>query len=200
LRIPFRVIAIAGDELRVREILACTVEFPEHRFGVMLRDPEHRARRIEELAGYAMGLNWPQNITLITSSLVIPGIDFVHNTSGQLSDPAIEYPTGINVGYSVHSIREATLAEGRGAAYVSFSPVYPTDSKPGATGRGTAVLQDICERVSMPVFALGGIDDRNLVDCLAAGAAGFAGISLFHPARRASLRRALSILEGIKPL
>jgi len=72
-------------------------------------------------------------------------------------------------------------AQGEGADFVAFGPVFDTASKQvyGAPA-GLARLQEVAfELTPFPVFALGGITADNAVDCLQVGAMGLAGISLF---------------------
>ena len=62
-----------------------------------------------------------------------------------------------------------------GAAYIGAGPVWETPTKPDADPPiGLEGLARICEAVSIPVVAIGGIDATNAADCLRAGAAGVA--------------------------
>lgn len=79
------------------------------------------------------------------------------------------------IGVSAHSVAEAQLAAAEGANYITASPVFLTDSKPGY---GPALepegLAAIVASVSIPVLALGGVTAENAAACIAAGAAGVA--------------------------
>lgn len=79
------------------------------------------------------------------------------------------------IGVSAHSVAEAQLAAAEGANYLTASPVFLTDSKPGY---GPALepegLAAIVASVSIPVLALGGVTAENAASCIAAGAAGVA--------------------------
>lgn len=79
------------------------------------------------------------------------------------------------IGVSAHSVAEAQLAVAEGANYLTASPVFLTDSKPGY---GPALepegLAEIVASVSVPVLALGGVTAANAAQCIAAGAAGVA--------------------------
>ena len=79
------------------------------------------------------------------------------------------------IGVSAHSVAEAQLAAAEGANYVTASPVFATDSKPGY---GPALepegLAQIVASVRIPVLALGGVNAVNAASCIAAGAAGVA--------------------------
>ena len=79
------------------------------------------------------------------------------------------------IGVSAHSVAEAQLAAAEGANYVTASPVFATDSKPGY---GPALepegLAQIVASVRIPVLALGGVTAENAASCIAAGAAGVA--------------------------
>lgn len=75
-------------------------------------------------------------------------------------------------GVSAHSLEEILLADGCGADYVFYSPVFETSCKPGAVPKGTDALEKICKKSPLPVYALGGILPENAVLCLKAGAAG----------------------------
>lgn len=79
------------------------------------------------------------------------------------------------IGVSAHSVAEAQLAAAEGANYLTASPVFLTDSKPGY---GPALepegLAAIVSSVSIPVLALGGVTAENAASCIAAGAAGVA--------------------------
>ncbi len=84
---------------------------------------------------------------------------------------------GLNVGCSVHSIEEAQMAEEKGADYVVFGHIYPTQSKPDLTPRGLEALKRLTDSVSIPVIAIGGIKPSNISDVNKAGASGIAVMS-----------------------
>lgn len=83
----------------------------------------------------------------------------------------------LTLGLSASTRREAALAEFRGATYIGAGPVWATPSKPDAAAPiGLDGLAEICQSVSVPVVAIGGIDASNAADCIRSGAAGVAVI------------------------
>lgn len=81
------------------------------------------------------------------------------------------------VAVSTHSVEEVARAREQGADFVVFGPVFEKNAK--IASDGLQRLQEAC-RIAIPVFALGGATRANASSCLAAGAAGIAGIRLFQ--------------------
>jgi thiamine-phosphate pyrophosphorylase len=89
---------------------------------------------------------------------------------------------GPMIAVSCHSMREVELAEGQGADFAVFGPVF---EKAGSPAPGVRALEQVCQsrravNPRMPVLAIGGVDLQNAAACLAAGADGIAGIRLFQ--------------------
>jgi thiamine-phosphate pyrophosphorylase len=79
------------------------------------------------------------------------------------------------IGVSAHSAAEAQTATAEGANYVTASPVFETESKPGyGPALGPEGLAAITSAVAAPVLALGGVTPENAGACIEAGAAGIA--------------------------
>lgn len=79
------------------------------------------------------------------------------------------------IGISCHSLHEATEAALCGADYITLSPVFLTDSKPGyGPALGAGPFGEIAAHVGIPVLALAGISAANAAAVRAAGAAGIA--------------------------
>ncbi|MGV8905634.1 MAG: thiamine phosphate synthase [Acetobacterium sp.] len=76
------------------------------------------------------------------------------------------------IGASVHSVNEAKEAERLGATYLIAGHIFPTACKKGVAPRGLAFLQEVCDSVKIPVFAIGGITKDKLENVLNAGAKG----------------------------
>jgi len=102
------------------------------------------------------------------------------------------------IGASVHSMDEFLLAATRGASFVTLGPIFATPSK-SAYGPpvGLELLATVCQRASIPVFALGGINLENYRSCLAAGASGIAAIRLFQS--HITLERAVHGIHDFLP-
>ena len=76
------------------------------------------------------------------------------------------------LGASCHSARDAVEAERLGCTYITAGHVFETDCKQGLPGRGLAFLREVCESVSIPVYAIGGIGPENIGAVRRSGAAG----------------------------
>ncbi len=81
------------------------------------------------------------------------------------------------VGYSAHSLDEAIQAEQDGANYLILGAVFPTPKEnPNHPILGTSVLKQVCRRVKIPVFAIGGVTAENLIQVRDAEAYGFCAV------------------------
>ncbi len=79
------------------------------------------------------------------------------------------------LGVSAHSAEEAHRAAASGADYVSLSPIFLSESKPGyGPALGGEELRRIAAALAIPVVALGGVTPATAAACLEAGAAGIA--------------------------
>lgn len=76
------------------------------------------------------------------------------------------------LGASCHSAEEAVFAEKAGCTYITAGHVFDTDCKKGLPGRGLTFLRGVCDAVSIPVYAIGGIDKNNYAEVMNCGAAG----------------------------
>jgi thiamine-phosphate pyrophosphorylase len=85
------------------------------------------------------------------------------------------------VGVSCHSIEESISAQAAGADYILLGPIFATPSKLSyGPPLGLEKLREVTARVTIPVFALGGISSERVAICLQNGAAGIAGIRIFQ--------------------
>jgi thiamine-phosphate pyrophosphorylase len=74
------------------------------------------------------------------------------------------------LGRSTHSLDQALEAQRQGADYIGVGPVYATPTKPGRPAVGLELLREVSGAISLPWFAIGGINGANLDDVLGAGA------------------------------
>ena len=89
----------------------------------------------------------------------------------------------LTFGVSVHSVQAAQRAQQFGARYVVFGAVFPTTSHPDEAPAGIEKLREVVQSVSIPVFAIGGIDNNLIQTCLETGAFGVAVRSAVWNAR-----------------
>ncbi len=82
------------------------------------------------------------------------------------------------IGVSTHGLQEALKAESEGADFITFGPVYETPSKlKYGPPQGLKRLREIVENIKIPVFAIGGVNENNLMDVMNTGSFGVAMIS-----------------------
>jgi thiamine-phosphate pyrophosphorylase len=82
------------------------------------------------------------------------------------------------IGVSTHSFNEAMEAQRQGADFVLFGPVYFTPSKAAyGAPQGLDKLKEIVGKISLPVYAIGGIKLENILDLRSIDVSGVALIS-----------------------
>ena len=82
------------------------------------------------------------------------------------------------IGASTHSLKEAQESEQAGADFLVFGPVYFTSSKaPYGEPQGLGPLKKVVEKLSIPVYSIGGIKADNIAEVKATGIRGVSLIS-----------------------
>lgn len=98
----------------------------------------------------------------------------VHWRSHELFSSPMSSKANKLIGASCHNETELRRAQGLGADFATLSPVLPTKSHPEAKPLGWARFACLVSRVSLPVFALGGLSWEDLPKARGFGAQGIA--------------------------
>ena len=103
------------------------------------------------------------------------------------------------VGVSAQTVEQALLAEKHGADYLGVGAVFPTGSKDDADDVSYDTLKAICQAVSIPVVAIGGISRDNVARLADSGICGVAVISAIYgaPDIRAAAQELKAATEGM---
>jgi thiamine-phosphate pyrophosphorylase len=108
------------------------------------------------------------------------GADGVHLGQSDMPLPAARSLVGeaMVIGISVESIADAVEAQAGGADYLGVSPIFATPTKTDtAAPLGLAGLTAIRAAVTLPLVAIGGLNDRNAAEAVRSGADGIAVVS-----------------------
>jgi len=81
------------------------------------------------------------------------------------------------IGVSVQTVEQAILAQKQGADYLGVGAVFSTSTKLDASEVSFETLQKICNAVSIPVVAIGGISQSNILQLKGSGIDGVAVVS-----------------------
>lgn len=147
-----------------------------------------RAKRLDDLAFLTIAMR-------VRSACAHAGVPFVVNDRADIArltgadglhlgqdDLSIEDARRVvgemQVGVSTHSLEQARRADAEGADLIAFGPVFETQSKENPDPVvGIEALEEVCQALSQPVVAIGGVTPENARETLRAGARYVAAIS-----------------------
>jgi thiamine-phosphate pyrophosphorylase len=88
-----------------------------------------------------------------------------------------ELPIDRIIGCSVTTSSQATKAQNEGADYIAVGSVFPTTTKKEAIVVGVDTIIELKRTISTPLVAIGGINEINVAEVVAAGADAVAVVS-----------------------
>ena len=156
---------------RIQAIAACNPK------GILLREKDLREGEYKELAERVMRICKENEVPCILHSFIDAALALgaenlhlpLHILRGMEEKKKRQFR---NIGASCHSVAEAQEAERLGCGYITAGHVFVTDCKKGLAPRGLDFLQAVVESVSIPVYAIGGINRENIAAVRKTGAAG----------------------------
>lgn len=81
------------------------------------------------------------------------------------------------IGLSTHSHQEAMEANSLDIDYIGFGPIFQSHTKMVTSALGIEAIRRLRDAVTVPVIAIGGINQENVADVMKSGADGAAIIS-----------------------
>ena len=134
------------------------------------------ARQLKQLCGK---YNVPFVINDNVEIAKLTDADGVHVGQGDMTAAEARRILGKDkiIGVSAKTVEQALLAQKMGADYIGTGAVFPTNSKSDAGVCGISSLKAVCDAVDIPVVAIGGINENNILELKGSGADGIAVIS-----------------------
>ncbi len=141
--------------------------------AIILREKDLSLEQYRSLAIKAMEICEQSGVRLILHSYVSVAKEL--NLPVHLPMPvlrSLDSTPQVTFGASCHSVEEAIEAQNYGCGYITAGHIYETDCKKGLPGRGIEFLKNVITSVTIPVYAIGGIDETNIGEIKKSGASG----------------------------
>lgn len=147
--------------------------------AIILREKDLGYEDLYTMAAKIKIITDEKNIPLIINGNIDVAIDIkcsgFHTSFEYFMKEKIEF-NGL-LGVSVHSVEEAVLAQSHGAHYIIAGHIFSTSCKPNLKPRGIEFIENIKEKVKIPIIAIGGINKDNVNLLYEVGASGIAVMS-----------------------
>lgn len=143
---------------------------------IQLREKTLDSKVFLEYARRVRKLTIDANVLLIINDrpdiAVLCGADGVHLGQEDFSVAEARKIVGADklIGCSTHSIEQAQAAVLGGADYLGVGPVFPSGTKEFSEQAGRDYVRQTAGEITIPWFAIGGIDEENVGQVLQAGA------------------------------
>jgi len=151
--------------------------------AIQLRDKQSKKGEMLLVAQKLRGLCGQAGVLFIINDYLdltlAVNADGLHIGQEDLPLPVVrsELPIDRIVGCSVTTVSQATRAQNEGADYIAVGSIFPTTTKKDAIVLGIDTLKELKRTISIPVVAIGGINQNNIGQVVAAGADAVAVIS-----------------------
>lgn len=140
------------------------------------RDFLEEAKRMKELANH---YQVPLIINDQVEVAVAVGADGIHVGQSDMEAGNVRAMIGPDkiLGVTAKTVEQALLAQQQGADYLGVGAVFGSTTKTDTSTMEMETLQAICQAVSIPVVAIGGIESSNIMKLAGSGVCGVAVVS-----------------------
>ena len=145
--------------------------------AILLREKDLNESEYEVLAKNVIKICKNESVPCILHNFVDVALklkaDAIHMTFAMLRIMSAEEKAKFSeIGASCHSAEEARKAQSAGCTYIIAGHIFDTLSKKNIPPRGLDFFQEVIKNVTIPVYAIGGINKDNINSVLNAGASG----------------------------
>lgn len=162
------------------EVLAAGATFLQ----IREKELDHDAFLAEakELAALAKRYHVPFVVNDDIDIAIASGADGVHVGQSDIVGKDVRAMIGPDriLGISANTVETAVRAQESGADYIGVGAVFHTDTKKDAQSLSNAELLAICKAVDIPVVAIGGISEENVMQLKGSGVDGISVISAIY--------------------
>lgn len=160
-------------------------------------DHEHFLKEAKEIKELCRKYQVPFLINDDVDLAVEVDADGVHVGQHDMEAGEVRKKIGPNriLGVSAQTVEQALLAQQVGADYLGVGAVFPTGTKDDADAVSIQTLGEICHAVSIPVVAIGGIGQHNVMQLAGSGICGIAVVSAIYA--QPDIQNAASTLHAL---
>lgn len=160
-------------------------------------DHEHFLKEAKEIKELCRKYQVPFLINDDVDLAVEVDVDGVHVGQHDMEAGEVRKKIGPNriLGVSAQTVEQALLAQQAGADYLGVGAVFPTGTKDDADAVSIQTLGEICHAVSIPVVAIGGIGQHNVMQLAGSGICGIAVVSAIYA--QPDIQNAASTLHAL---
>lgn len=152
-----------------------------HPYAMILREKDLSDEEYEQLAEQVLAICEDEQVRLFVHSkteiakrigcrcihMTIPGLQVLSDVELREVQECFA-----QISVSCHSLEDMQYAVRCGATQIVLGTIFETECKKGLKGKGVAFVEEICRQCPVPVYAIGGINEKRLPQVMAAGAAG----------------------------
>jgi len=173
--------AVTDNQQTIQHLASTILQIHEYVDYIQIREKDRTANEIYGLCKQLIGEGVEKEKIIINDRLDIAALLNVNNVHLPGRGLPVDQVKNLNphhfAGVSVHSQKEAENAQKNKADYVLYGHCFQTNSKKGKPPVELQSIKQIKERLSIPLFVIGGITEERLEQVADLGADGVAVMS-----------------------